>query len=89
MNREAPLHPAPAGAHRLLFPAAPRSAAVTLQERIRAAQESGEEYALVVPFFGCVLGRIEALEDDVATVAMSDGAKVALHFSCVGFLLGK
>lgn len=62
---------------------------MTLQHRLQAAQEGGEELALVLPFFGCVLGKIEAVEDDIVTVAMSDGAKVALHFSCVGFLLGK
>lgn len=60
-----------------------------LQQRLQAAQETGEEYALVLPFFGCVLGKIESIDDDVVTVATSDGARVSLHFTQVAFLLGK
>ncbi len=56
-------------------------------DRIQAARDSDEDLALVLPVFGFVSGRIEAIEDDVVTVATSDGARVALHFSCVGFLL--
>lgn len=62
---------------------------MTLQERIQAAHDSGDEVALVLPVFGFVAGRIASVEDDVVTVATSDGAKVALHFTQVGFLLGK
>lgn len=62
---------------------------MTLQERIQAACDSGDEVALVLPVFGFVAGKIESLEDDVVTVAMSDGQRVALHFTQVGFLLGK
>lgn len=62
---------------------------MSLLERLQAAQQDGGEFALVLPAIGITDGRIESVEDDIVTVTMSDGAKVAVHFTCVGFLLGK
>ena len=57
-----------------------------LQEILQAFADNGEALVLLLPFLGCVEGRVESLIDDVATVATSDGQTVVLHFSQVAVL---
>ncbi len=56
------------------------------QEILSAFAESGDELVLLLPFLGCISGRIESLIDDVATVVTSDEQKVVLHHSQVAVL---
>lgn len=57
-----------------------------LQTILQTFAESGEALVLLLPFFGCIEGRIESLIDDVATVVTSDEQKVVLHYTQVAIL---
>lgn len=56
------------------------------QEILQAFATNADTVVLLLPFFGCIEGRIESLIDDVATVVTSDEQKVVLHYTQVAIL---